>query len=76
MKELAEYIVKNLVDNPELVTIKAIDGDQIMVLELKVANNDTGKIIGRQGRMADALRTILSAVASKQRKRMVLEIVD
>jgi uncharacterized protein len=76
MKELAEYIVKNLVDNPDLVTIKAIDGDQTMVLELKVANDDTGKIIGRKGRMADALRTILGAVASKQSKRMVLEIVD
>ncbi len=76
MKELAEYIVKNLVDHPEHVDVKAIDGNQIMVLELKVDNGDTGKIIGRQGRMADALRTILGAVASKQSKRMVLEIVD
>ena len=76
MKDLIERIVYALVDNPEEVTVTALEGSQATVLELKVAKEDIGKIIGKQGRTARSLRTILSAASAKQQKRVVLEIVD
>ncbi|MEW6079052.1 MAG: KH domain-containing protein [Thermodesulfobacteriota bacterium] len=76
MKDLIEYIAKALVDNPDQVSVTAIDGSQTAVLELKVAKEDLGKIIGKQGRTARAMRTILSAASAKLQKRTVLEIVE
>ena len=76
MKELVEAIAKALVDNPDQVQVRAIEGEQVTVFELRVHPSDLGKVIGRQGRTVDAIRTILSAVAMKLRKRFVLEILD
>ncbi len=76
MKELVEYIAKALVDNPEEVVVSEVSGDQTCVLELKVAKEDLGKVIGKQGRSARALRTILSAASTKLKKRTVLEIIE
>jgi hypothetical protein len=76
MKELIQYIAKALVDCPDLVSVDEIEGNQTSVLELKVAKEDLGKVIGKQGRTARALRTVLSAAAAKQKKRTVLEIVE
>ncbi len=76
MKELIEYIAKSLVDNPEEVSVTEIEGEQTSVIELKVAKEDMGKIIGKQGRTAIAIRTILGAVSTKMRKRSVLEILE
>jgi len=75
MKEFLTQIVKSLVDNPEEVQINQIEGTQTVVLELKVANSDLGKVIGKQGRMSNAVRTLLNAASGKTRKRHVLEIV-
>lgn len=76
MKELVEYIAKALVDHPDQVLVSEINGDQTSVLELKVAKDDLGKVIGKQGRSARAMRTILSAASTKLKKRMVLEIIE
>ena len=76
MKELIEHIAKALVDDPDQVSISEIDGSQTSVLELKVAKDDLGKIIGKQGRTARAMRTLLSAASAKLKKRTVLEIVE
>ncbi len=76
MKELIEYIAKALVDNPDQVQVSEVVGDQTSVLELKVAKEDLGKVIGKQGRSARAMRTILSAASTKLRKRTVLEIIE
>lgn len=76
MKELITYIAKALVDNPDEVKVTEIEGDQTSVLELKVAKEDLGKVIGKQGRTARAMRTLLSAASAKIRKRTVLEIVE
>ncbi|MCG8565893.1 MAG: KH domain-containing protein [Desulfobacterales bacterium] len=76
MKELIEYIAKALVDNPDQVQISEVVGDQTSVLELKVAKEDLGKVIGKQGRSARAMRTILSAASTKLKKRTVLEIIE
>ncbi len=76
MKELIEYIAKALVDNPDQVSVSEVDGSQTAVLELKVAKEDLGKIIGKQGRTARAMRTLLSAASAKLKKRTVLEIVE
>ena len=76
MKDLIERIVRALVDKPEEVTVTAIEGNQATVLELKVAKEDLGKIIGKQGRTAKSLRTIVGAASGKERKRVVLEIVE
>jgi predicted RNA-binding protein YlqC (UPF0109 family) len=76
MKELIEYIAKALVDNPEQVSVSEVVGDQTSVLELKVAKDDLGKVIGKQGRSARAMRTILSAASTKLKKRTVLEIIE
>ncbi|MFO8048225.1 MAG: KH domain-containing protein [Desulfosudaceae bacterium] len=76
MKELIEHIAKALVDNPDQVAVTEVDGSQTSVLELKVAKEDLGKIIGKQGRTARAMRTLLSAASAKLKKRTVLEIVE
>ena len=76
MKELVKYIAKALVDNPDQVDVHEIEGEQTSVLELKVAKEDLGKIIGKQGRTARAIRTILSAASTKIKKRSVLEILE
>ncbi len=76
MKELITYIAKELVDYPDQVSVSEIEGEQTSVLELKVAKEDLGKVIGKQGRTARAMRTILSAVSTKIRKRAVLEILE
>ena len=76
MKDLILVISQELVDHPEEVTVKEIEGLHTSVLELRVAKDDVGKVIGRQGRTAQSLRTILNAVSSKTKRRMVLEIVD
>ena len=76
MKELIGYIAQALVDHPEQVNISEVEGDQTDVLELKVAKEDIGKVIGKQGRTARAMRTILSAASAKTKKRTVLEIVE
>ncbi len=76
MKELVEYIAKALVDHPEEVKVSEVTGEQTSVIELKVAKDDLGKIIGKQGRTARAIRTILSAASTKLRKKSVLEILE
>ena len=76
MKELIKYIAQALVDNPEQVSVEEVEGNQTSVLELKVAKEDLGKVIGKQGRTARAMRTILSAASAKLRKRTVLEIIE
>lgn len=75
-KELVEYMVKALVDNPEAVEINVIEGEKSTILELKVMQADVGKVIGKHGRIAQALRTVLNAAAMKAGKRIVLEILD
>lgn len=76
MKQLIEYIARALVDNPEAVDVSEISGEQTSVIELKVAKDDLGKVIGKQGRTARAMRTILSAASTKIKKRSVLEIIE
>ena len=76
MKDLITEIVKALVDQPEEVSVNEIGGSHTTVLELRVAKTDIGKVIGKQGRTAQAIRTILSAAAGKTRKRYILEIVE
>ena len=76
MKELVTYIARSLVDKPEQVSVAEVEGNQTTVLELTVAKEDLGKVIGKQGRTAQAMRTILSAVSSKIKKRPVLEIIE
>ena len=76
MKELIKYIAQALVDSPEQVSVSEITGNQTSVLELKVAKEDLGKVIGKQGRTARAMRTILSAASAKIKKRTVLEIIE
>ncbi len=76
LQELVEFVAKSLVDHPERVEVKEIEGEKTTVIELKVAPEDLGKVIGRQGRTARAIRTLLAAVARKQNKRAVLEILE
>jgi predicted RNA-binding protein YlqC (UPF0109 family) len=76
MRALIEQIAKALVDEPEQVAVRAVDGEQGTVVELRVSPNDLGKIIGKQGRTARSLRTILSAAGMKLRKRYTLEILE
>ena len=76
LKELVEYMAKALVDQPEHVEVNEIEGEQTTVIELKVAKEDLGKVIGKQGRTAQSMRTILGAVSTKLRKRSVLEIIE
>lgn len=76
MNELVTQIARSLVDNPKDVRVNAIEGDHTTVLELCVAKEDIGKVIGKQGRTAQAMRTLIGAVSAKIRKRTVLEIVE
>ena len=76
MKDLVETIAKALVDNPDQVSVRAVDGQQVTVLELRVHPSDLGKVIGRQGRTAKSLRTILAAAGMKHNKRYTLEILE
>jgi predicted RNA-binding protein YlqC (UPF0109 family) len=76
MKELIEYIAKSLVDDPSQVRVDEIEGTTSVVLELRVAPEDMGRIIGKKGRVADAMRTLVRVVAAKQGKRVTLEIVE
>jgi predicted RNA-binding protein YlqC (UPF0109 family) len=76
MKELIEYIAKVLVDNPDEVSVNELEGKQTSVIELRVAKEDLGKVIGKQGRTARAMRTILGAASTKIKKRSVLEILE
>ena len=76
MKDLINYIAQALVDHPEQVSVNEVEGSQTSVLELKVAKDDIGKVIGKQGRTARAMRTILNAASAKMKKHAVLEIVE
>jgi len=75
MKELVEYMAKSLVENPDLVIVKEVEEEQSIILKLTVAPEDMGKIIGKQGRIAKAIRTVIKAVAVKQNKRVIVEII-
>jgi len=76
MKELLEYLAKALVDHPEDVHIDVIEGERSVILQLKVHPDDIGKVIGKQGRIAQALRTLVKAAATKQGKNAIVEILD
>lgn len=76
MKELIELIAKSLVDNPDKVRVSQLDGEQSSIIELKIAQEDIGKVIGKQGRTAQAIRIILGAAGMKLKKRFSLEIIE
>lgn len=76
MRELIEYIAKALVDNPEEVSVSEVEGEVTSVIELRVAKSDLGKVIGKEGQTARAMRTLLTAASTKIRKRAVLEIIE
>jgi uncharacterized protein len=76
MKDLVKYIAQALVDDPDAVAVNEIEGEQTSVIELRVAKDDLGKIIGKHGRTAQSMRTILSAASAKNKKRAVLEIIE
>jgi predicted RNA-binding protein YlqC (UPF0109 family) len=76
LKDLIIRIAKALVDHPEQVEVLEVEGEQVLILELKVAKKDIGKIIGKQGRTAHAIRTILNAASGKVKKHTVIEIID
>ena len=75
MKELVEILAKALVDHPEQVEVNEVVGEQSIILELKVDQADMGKVIGKQGRIAKAIRTVVKAAANKEKKRVVVEII-
>ncbi len=74
-KDLVIYIVKSLVDNPDEVEVNEVSGESSIVLELRVADTDTGRVIGRNGRVINAIRTVLQSLAAKEGKRVSLEII-
>lgn len=76
LKSLVEFVAKSLVDHPDLVDVNEIEGEKTTILELRVDEEDLGKIIGRHGRTAKAMRTVINAAATKERKRAVLEILE
>jgi len=76
MKELVEFIARSLVDDPDDVHVHTVERDQAILLELEVAQNDLGKVIGRQGRTARAIRAVLAAAGQKTRQRYTLDILD
>ncbi|MDD3268316.1 MAG: KH domain-containing protein [Syntrophomonadaceae bacterium] len=75
MKELVEFIAKSLVDSPDEVEVREVEGDRSIILELRVAADDMGKVIGKQGKIAKSIRTITKATAAKEGKRVVVEIM-
>ena len=76
MKELLENIARSLVDDPEYVSVNEIEGEKSLILELRVAEGDMGKVIGKQGRIAKAIRTVIKAAAMRHNKRVVVEIIQ
>ncbi|MCD2501617.1 KH domain-containing protein [Clostridium sp. NSJ-145] len=76
MKELVEVIAKSLVDNPNEVRVNEVQGEQSLILQLKVAPEDMGKVIGKQGRVAKAIRTVVKAAALNEEKKVAVEIID
>ena len=76
MKEILQTIIENLVDNPDAVEINQVDETGIIVFEVKVAEGDMGKIIGKQGRIAKSIRTVMKAVATKEHKKVTVEFID
>ena len=76
MKDLVEIIAKSLVDNPNEVHVNEVQGEQELILELKVAPKDMGKVIGKQGRVAKAIRTVVKAAALNEKQKVVVEIID
>lgn len=76
MKEVLEVLAKALVDNPDQVSVNEIEGESTTILELRVADDDMGRVIGKQGRIAKAIRTIVKAAATRENKRVVVEIID
>lgn len=76
LKELIDYIARSLVDEPDDVSVEAIDGDRAVILELTVAPGDLGKVIGKDGRTARAMRTLLAATSARMRRRAILEILE
>ncbi len=76
MKQLLEHIVKALVDNPDQVDVQQVESERVIMLELRVAPEDMGKVIGKQGRIVKAIRTVVNAAAVKDNKRVVVEIVQ
>jgi len=75
VKDLIEYIVKALVDKPEEVSVAETEGESVTIIEVKVADEDAGKVIGREGRIANALRTLAKAAGAKEKKRVTVEIL-
>ena len=75
MRELVEYIVKSLVDKPEAVSVAEVQGESVTIIEIKTAPEDSGKVIGREGRIANSIRTIVKAAAAKQQKKVSVEIL-
>jgi predicted RNA-binding protein YlqC (UPF0109 family) len=75
MRELVEYIVKALVDKPEAVSVKETQGETVTIIEVRTAPEDSGKVIGREGRIANSIRAIVKAAAAKQQKRVTVEIL-
>lgn len=76
MGELVKVIASSLVDNPDQVEVREVEGSQSIIIELKVAADDMGKVIGKQGRIAKAIRTVVKAAATKENKRVVVEIIQ
>ena len=76
MKDLVEVIAKSLVDYPDEVTVAQVDKDKVIILELRVAQSDMGKVIGKQGRIAKAIRAVVKAAASKEEKKVIVEIMQ
>ena len=75
MKETLEVIIKNLVDEPENVAINEVEGEKAVIYEVKVAGSDMGKVIGRQGRIASSIRTLMKAIATKEDKKITIEFI-
>ncbi len=75
MKEILETVIKNLVSNPDAISVKEIEGEQTIIFEVRVEESDMGKVIGKEGRVAKAIRTIVKAVAAKEGKRVTVEFI-
>lgn len=76
MRDLVEYIAKAIVDHPQEVEVKEVEGEKSVIIELKVADADMGKVIGKQGRIANAIRTVVKAAATRDGKRVIVEIIQ
>jgi uncharacterized protein len=76
MKELVEYIAKSLVDHPDAVAVKEIQGTSAIIIELRVAESDMGRVIGKRGRVVNAMRALVEVIAAREGKRVTLEVVD